>query len=526
MAQIGRRARVALLTVTVVAAACSGETGDPAPVAGGAEVTSTVATEPEANQSDDATGADSAEATIDPRGDLFTEFQRGFDRSHPFQALDAFCLPHDEAPDRRATEPGIEADTVEVHHIRQELEKLIDVGFGVDVGDPTHMFDTLVGVINDECGGIRGRTVRIGHTAYDPLSADIDRARIGACVSATEDHHAVFVMSSTGLQGTATLCVAEEHDTAIVTTLGVDEEFMERSRGNLITMDLTLNDSLRQMVRRIDTDGALDGRTIGVVGGDTPGELAAVDSGLITTLRAAGHDVAVHDTIGCGGGTSCTVGLQESVANMRQAGVDVLFPTLNPLSLPGYIAEMVTQGFTPGDVQFYNSAFNAQSSEVVSSKVKAFGGEAAGALYDGAVVVDFAPTNNQFVTDWAVPPFTELCNETYARHGGERYDYRDPDGATKLGMLTVVCSEVRVMARAIHDAGDNPTRETIRTAIAELGPIDGNSGLPMSFGPDKYAAADVVQTSTWTSPCRIEGAAYDENDTCFVPDDNWELVVG
>ena len=125
-----------------------------------------------------------------------------------------------------------------------------------------------------------------------------------------------------------------------------------------------------------------------------------------------------------------------------------------------------------------------------------------------------------------MPAFTELCNETYAASGGQRFDLQNPDEATKLGMLTVVCSEVRVMARAIYDAGDNPTREAIRTAIAQLGPIDGNSSLPMSFGPGKYAAADVVQTSTWTSPCRIEGAAYDENDTCFVPDDNWEVVAG
>ncbi len=525
MTRCRHRYAIVLLTSALLATACSGESidgGAPATtVTVGGTSQTTATTEPVST-----TVAGSDTTDVDPRGDLFTQFQRGFDRSHPFQPLDTFCLSHDEATDRRATEPGIEADTIEVHHIRQELENLIDIGFGVDVGDPTHMFDTLIDVINDECGGIRGRTVELAHTSYDPLSPDVDQARTAACLSATEDHRAAFVMSSTGLQGTATLCVAEEHDTAIVTTLGVDEEFMERGGGNLVTLDLTLNDSLRQMVERIDATGALDGRTIGVVGGDTPGDPQSVESGLIATLTANGHDVAVHDTIGCEGGTSCTVGLQGSVAEMKRTGVDVLFPTLNVLSLPGYVAEMVTQGFEPGDVQFYNSAFNAHSSEVVSSKVKAFGGEAAGALYDGAVVVDFAPTNNQFVADWTMPAFTELCNETYAAHGGERYDYLEPDGATKLGMLTVVCSEVRIMARAIHDAGENPTHQSIRAAIAELGPIDGNNSLPMSFGLGKYAASDVTQTSTWTSPCRIEGVGYDENNTCFVPDDNWEPVAG
>jgi hypothetical protein len=518
------------VAAATLAGACSGESSDSEAIASDATVAGTTqtieATAPPDPTAPPTSAGNGADAYVDPRGDLFTEFQSGFDRSHPFQPLDSFCVPHDEAADRQVTEPGIEADAIEVHHIRQELENLIDIGFGVDIGDPTHMFDTFIGVINDECGGIRGRTVQIGHTSYDPLSPDIDQARIGACVSATEDQNAAFVMSSTGLQGTATLCVAEEHDTAMITTLGVEDAFMERGGGNLVTLDFTLNDSLRHMVERVAATGALDGRTIGVVGGDTPGLPESTQAGLVDTLVAAGHEVAVHDTIGCSGGTSCTIGVQESVGNMKQAAVDVVFPTLNVLSLPGYIAEMVTQGFQPGDVQFYNSAFNAHSADLVASKVKAFGGEAAGALYDGAVIVDFAPTNNQFLDGWPLPAFTELCNETYAANGGERFDFWDPDGATKLGMLTVVCSEVRVMARAIYDTGENPTRDAIREAIAALGPIDGNSSLPMSLGPGKYAAADVAQTSTWTSPCQIDGAAYDENETCFVPDDNWEAVAG
>ena len=172
---------------------------------------------------------------------------------------------------------------MQVHHIRQELENLIDIGLGVDVGDPTHMFDTLIGVINEQCGGIRGRTIELSHTSYDPLSPDIDQVRIGACVSATEDHHAAFVMSSMGLQGSATLCVAEDHNTAMITTLGVEEAFLARGGGNLVTLDFSLDDSLRHMVQRLDAAGALEGAVIGVVGGDTPGDPESVESGLIDT---------------------------------------------------------------------------------------------------------------------------------------------------------------------------------------------------------------------------------------------------
>lgn len=76
------------------------------------------------------TGGGSGEIWDDPRGGIFADFQAQFDRSHPFQSLDTFCLPHEEATDRQATEPGIDVDSIQVHQIRQQLENLIDIGFG------------------------------------------------------------------------------------------------------------------------------------------------------------------------------------------------------------------------------------------------------------------------------------------------------------------------------------------------------------------------------------------------------------
>jgi hypothetical protein len=525
---------LAVLAVTaLLAIGCSGESDD-------AATEDTAETSATTSAPDD-TGADTGETATDtgstsdtgdtgggetwddPRGGIFADFQSEFDRSHPFQSLDSFCTPHEAAASPEATEPGIEADTIQVHQIRQQLENLIDIGFGVDVGDPTLMFDTYVNAINEECGGIRGRTLELGTTEYDPLSPDIEQATGAACVTATEDENAAFIMSSTGLQGTATLCIAEEHNTPYIGTIGLESGFVERAGGKLVSFDFTQDDALRYLVERIDATGDLEGKTIGVIGADTPGQPDAVQAGLVDVLEDLGHEVAVYDTIGCSGQTQCTEGVSESVGDLKDAGVDVLFPTLNILSLPGYVAEMVTQGFSPGDVQFYTSNFNTQSGDLVSSKVAAFGGEAAGALYNGAIVVDSAATSN-FRSDpeWPVPAFNQLCIDTYAENGGEPFEY----GGTVEGMLSVVCAEVRVMARAIYDAGDNPTRDSIGEALAALGPVDGNHMIPMSFGPDKYAAADAAQTGTWTFPCQIPDGAYDENDTCMVSNSDYELVSG
>ena len=528
----GRRLAGVLIATVLTLAACSGESGEeagedtgsaPSDPAGSAAVEPS----PPTAAADGETGSQGdGEAWDDPRGELFAEFQAGFDRSHPFGGLDRFCRPHEEAGERSETDPGIGADAISVHHLRAQLENLVDIGFGVDVGDTSLMFETFTDVINEQCGGIRGRMLELSESSFDPVSPDVEAAKVAACVEATEDERAVVVMNTSSLQGAAALCVAEQHDTPLITNQGYSDEFLERGGGNLITQRYSLDDSVRLMVERIAGSGALDGMTVGVVGSDTPGQPEVVQTSLVDALAAAGQEAAVVDIIGCGGTASCTTGVQESVGNMRAAGVDVLFPALNILSLPGYVSEMVTQGFVPGGVQFYTSEFEGQSTDLVSSKVAAFGGEAAAALYDGTVIVDSAATGAFRIEGAVLTPFNQLCLDLYADRTGVAYDWFDREETTPAGMTINVCSVVRMAARAIHDAGPNPTRQDINAAFAGLGPVDVNDMLPATIAPGKLSLPDANQTMTWTSPCAIDGAAHDEFDTCIVPDENYEPTTG
>lgn len=537
--RLGRLIAV-LLALFVLAASCSGEADDDA-----SSETEEVATETGGTDEEDTdeggtdTGAEDTSETgegtdtgtsgggdiyDDPRGGIFADFQGEFDRSHPFGGLDTFCTPHDEAADRQATQAGIETDTIEIHQIRQQLENLVDIGFGIEVGDVNLMFDTFTAVVNEDCGGIRGRQISMTESSYDPLNPDVEQARTTNCIEATEDNDAAVVLNSTGFQGAATLCVAVDNNTPLLTTQGLSDDFMARGDGRLLTLDFSLNESLRFMVERLDADGELEGKTIAVIGADVPGQQEAVQDGLVGTLEELGYEVPVNDVIGCGGGTTCAEGLQESVANLKEEGVDAIFPTLSVTSLPGYVGEMVTQGFAPGDVQFYNSNFASQAGDLVSSKVAAFGGEAAGALYDGTIIVDAAAAGNFRLEGTEIPAFNQLCLDTYAERTGIEYDWYQEEGNTPSGMVANVCALMRMAARAIYDAGDNPTRDDITAALAGLGAVDTNNMIPASIANGKYTLADAAQTMTWTFPCAIEGAAFDENNTCIVMDDNYENV--
>ena len=461
----------------------------------------------------------------DPRGGIFAEYQATMDRGdHPFMQIDQFCVAHDPAPNRVDTDAGITADSISLVHMRAQLENLALFGFATDVGDPREMFETFVAVVNEQCGGIRGRMIELHTVEYDPVNPEVEAEMNAGCIQAIEDLDGVILLNTSGFQGSATLCIVEDHETAFITVQPMSEEFMQRGQDRLVITTLTSEESLSWLALDLIAQGALDGKTVGVAAPTTPGQYEAVEAGLVQTLRDNGANVAVFDTIQCDGRV-CAGGVSESVQNLRNAGVDVFFNVLNTLSAPGYIQEMVNQGFEPGDVQFYASDFNSQASELVSSKIPAFGGAAAGALYNGAIILDSRDTGDYRNEGYQTKAFNEMCNDTYGANSpsGANHESEDRyDGNSRYGMTSSVCETMRIALRAIYDAGDNPTRADIYAALANLGPVDSNEMHPASIRPGKTRLPDVIHNLVFEAPCTkpypfpVEGL---EGGVCLYPID-------
>ena len=466
----------------------------------------------------------------DPRGGVFVDFQRGIDRDHPFGSLETFCRPHDAPTEAlRATDAGIEAGTITFVHMRTRFEELISMGFGVPVGDPTDMFDTFTLIVNERCGGVWGRRIDLRTVEVAALGMggqDIDTLRNAACIEATENHRAVIVMNTTTFAGTAQLCITEEHDSILIGHEPLPDEYIRRGEGRLLTTTTTQEESLVALARYAIDTGALEGRRVGVVAPNAPGEAETVEASLLAALEAAGADVATFDVIDCAGTSICTGGMAESVQRLAEEGVDVLFPTLNAVSLPAYITEMVTQGFVPGDVQFYNSDFNSQGNEVVGNLIVTFGGAAAGELYDGAILLVKDDAGRFRDPAWEPSPFGEMCMREYRENSplGEDYDPRDPDETNKYGILSLVCAEYRIALRALYDAGPNPTRADILAALENLGAVDLSGMLPGSLAPGKWAMGDSLQPVTFRYPCPFEGLAT-TGGMCLESSDYSELRI-
>ncbi len=463
----------------------------------------------------------------DPRDGVFDEFQATMDRGdHPFMQLDAFCHTHEPATNRVATDPGIEADSISLVHLRQKLEDLSQIGFSVPVGDVAEMYDTFVNVVNEQCGGVRGRMLETHLIEIDVLGDAVDEGRNAACIEGTEDLNGVILMDSSGFAGSANLCIAEEHETAFITASGQSGEFMRRGEGRLITVSPTLEEMVEFLALDLAASGALDGKTLGVAIPDTPGNYEAVQVGLVETLANQGIEMAVVDVIGCSGGVVCADGVIESVQRMRDNGVDVFFNVLNVVSAPGYILEMSNQGYEPGDVQFYASDFNAQAGELVSSKIVAFGGEAAGNLYNGALIIDDADTGAYRLEGYEPRVFNEMCNDTYGANSASGANHESEDratGSSAYGMVATVCVILRTALRAIYDAGDNPTRADIYAALASLGAVDSNEMIPYSLTPGKSAMPDAIHTLLFEYPC-TKPAPFGAENICVYPIDEYRLA--
>ena len=111
-------------------------------------------------------------------------------------------------------------------------------------------------------------------------------------------------------------------------------------------------------------------------------------------------------------------------------------------------------------------------------------------------------------------PALSACRDDLADRFGRRVD-----------ALGVVERRVVIAGEPVtfRFAGDRLI-DDITAAFAALGAVDTNNMIPASIGDGKYTLADAAKTMTWTFPCAIDGAAFDEFNTCIVMDDNYENV--
>jgi Periplasmic binding protein len=488
-----RRGLALLLALGLVAAACGDD--------GGSSTEGTATTTSAAG----ATTTTAAPGTFakDPRGGIYQAFQDTFDRSKdPFSSLTEYCKPHTAAASRKATDAA-SADAITIVNLRTKLEQLEAIGFALPLGNNNEMYRVFTEFINTKCGGIRGRQINFQIVEVNSQSPTLDADRRAACIKATEDLKAPIVLNSTGFAGTGLDCITVEHDTMFITSTSGANKTTIDSKGRMTSIAPTLSEYTKFLGDDLVKQGVLTGKRIAVVYPDTPDYPEAIKEGLIASLKKAGLNVVQEDMIGCKGGSVCADGTPASVDKLLTNKIDVLFPALNVVSLPAYLKEMTVKGIKNGQIQMYQSNYNSQAGDLVSSKVIDFGGAPAAELYNGMIAVDPTPTGNYRSPGFVKTEFNTMCEKVYNENNkvGEKFDQLVETENSQAGALVSACQFVRLAARIVYLAGENPTRADLLKAKENIGPVDSNGQEPATFKPGKLSGWDVLYTLKWNSPC-------------------------
>lgn len=384
-----------------------------------------------------------------------------------------------------ATDRGVTAEKVKVGFLVLDVGNLATVGVAIPGADPEvqeEAWRAYAEEVNDDGGVAGGRKIEPVFSRFDPLSQDSMRA---SCLELTEDEEVFAVASAGGFQGPAALCVTVEHKTPLVTTgsSGMPQEYYRKSQGRLFTLHAGGDRAMRNFASDLDGLGALDGRTLGILTDDRPGNPEAADV-LAQQLGQLGHEVAYTATLPSDNNAASSQ-VPVEVQRMRSNGVDGILKLVNVIKATQFVQEADSQAYQP---QYYAADWQNASTDTYGQNMPS--------SYDGAFGITSVRTN-EAAAGLPESDDAKRCREIYERRTGNSLE-RD---SNEYYVTLLSCTDVTLAARAMDAAGADLTRPRFSSGMSNLGSVSLGNLAPGSFQPDKPDASDHLRTLRWRSDC-------------------------
>jgi len=415
----------------------------------------------------------------------------------------------------QATGRGITEKSISIVNIKTPKDELQTFGFENFDGDTSEIFSTFIKILNEECGGFHGRKIELEEITTFPLEAfDIDTSTLGtiACLNATKDIPSVIVVDISQFSGPLEDCVVNEQKTALITTKVSSNRNVTSSDNRLLIDSFSSEQALSLMLLLAEEQGLLTDKSIAVVADDSLGNYESVITGLVEPLRELNYKAEFH-LINCEGGIFCNTGIDRVIDSFLENPPDVVFPTLNPFSLPELLTQMISNGVQKP--QIIQSAFNHQDDEQSTNHIFNYGGRQASEYYDGTIIFSHPYVENQRIFEGQFSPFEEMCIEEYSRVSDLDQHLVEP---RRSKMVLKICSITRYIARTLFDAGVNPSRRKIHETLSTLGPVESPGFSFGSFTLEKQTRPSKIQHMEYKFPCSISKEAEGNNYSgCILP---------
>jgi len=379
-----------------------------------------------------------------------------------------------EAEQLEGSTRGLTAESIKVGYLGNNFGALAEAGIAPDLGDQTKTIPAIVEEINER-GGIAGRQIDLNLQVVDFAAGP--QAAQAACLALTQDFGAFVVLVSPAVSRDTTRCTAVTNQTLSIASTGWDAPLYEEAGKRLFTVGShTAMSTYRQYEawgQLMHDDGALEGKTIGVVTSDgSPEFVSAAEDALLPKLEELGYEVVVNVVIPCPEGDNDCEQHEAAVERMKQSGVDFVFMGANALAGATFVQAAKNLDFKP--------TWAANGPQVTDTVSKFFSG--VHDWWDGAFGVSTVFAEED-LTDTAAE-----CNRIVAERSDEEYE----PGSDAYGFTAVNCILFRVLELGADAVEGDLNEATLIRAIETLEEVPMNAGPPGSLGPEKHDAGDYV----------------------------------
>jgi ABC-type branched-subunit amino acid transport system substrate-binding protein len=394
---------------------------------------------------------------------------------------------------REASDAGVAKDAVTIGILTSDIDKLVQLGYASDIGDVRSLYETLL-VATNASGGINGRRIDWIYEEFDPVAGA--QSMQDACDRLFAKATPFVVLTSAGFVD-AMPCVTVDHDTPVVSLESFPSSAFTTAAGNLFTIPATSQVSVSAMVDLLSARGDFFGKTVGVLYGDRPGMVETVDTGLIPALRRNGVTLTAKAQItGPSSDPSAFAQFPAAIDTLRKAGVDTLILMHDAFLSTNFVATAAAAGYAP---QVLGSDFLHLADPSILPFIENYEAETA---FGGMLGVTYTRAGDDTIGESA-DPIDQGCAVRYdASRGVDNPEY----GTQRWSQLVQICNQIDLVLRGVRQAGDNPTRDGFRSALAELSNIHLGFGGQGSFSADKHDGADEFRV-----------VHYDESTKSFAP---------
>ncbi len=433
------------------------------------------------------------------------------------------------ASTRAAPAQGVTADSIVISLIVPDVDALTARGLGS--GQSTADFAKRFTAPVSAYGPIRGRKVDVKVIGWDP----IDSTSFGkACTKAVIDNKPFVVVNGAGFRGDAVPCITVDNKTPYITSDPMAQSLYKTSGKNLLTLDMPVEVSAKEMVRQIVKQGLIPKTAkIGILSNNNGGTKEGGDV-LESELKKKGYNVVSKVELN-GLASDASVLQREGTAaanTFQAAGVDTVFQNQSFNALVGFYNEVARLGMTLKQFGI-NAGSNTCLQGSIVRATAAADGLSCFTTWDGKAVT----TKDKVAPD---TPFEAQCRKDFeAAFAGKKSVPGSPSGGVTVNGVKYEedfspyeCTIAKFLLDAIKQAGKNPTWPKVYNNIVNAPKLDAAylSDGTGAFGPKKPYLAEKAHLTNLTfvgasTPKDANGVTY---KGCPLPTSCWvpQLVNG